>query len=66
VIHVSGDSAFDDHAQTEGNSMNIHLVVVRPFGTYAKGDIVTDANTIAAILGSESAANVVRVAVQEG
>ncbi|MCW3477656.1 hypothetical protein [Limobrevibacterium gyesilva] len=46
--------------------MNFHLVVVRPFGAYAKGDIVTDAAAVAAILGSENARDVVRVAVREG
>jgi hypothetical protein len=41
--------------------MPIHLVVVRPFAAYAIGDAVTDADTIAAILASPHAADVVRV-----
>ncbi len=41
--------------------MNSTLVVVRPFGTHAKGDAVSDAAAIAQILASEHAANVVRV-----
>ena len=46
--------------------MNVHLVVVRAFGTYAKGDSITDAASISAILGSEAAVNVVRVVMQGG
>lgn len=41
--------------------MTIQLVVVRPFGTYAKGAIIGDAASIAAILASEQVTNVVRV-----
>ena len=41
--------------------MTIQLVVVRPFGTYVKGDVIGDAASIAAVLASEQAANVVRV-----
>ena len=41
--------------------MTIHLVVVRPFQTYAKGDAIRDAATIAAILASSHASYVVRV-----
>jgi hypothetical protein len=46
--------------------MKFHLVVVRPFGAYAKGDIIADVAAIAVVLGGENAADVVRVAVQEG
>ncbi len=46
--------------------MQFHLVVVRPFGTYAKGALVTDADTVAAILAGENAADVVRIVVREG
>ncbi len=46
--------------------MKIHLVVVRPFGAYAKGDTITDTETISAILSGEDAVNVVRVATQGG
>ena len=42
--------------------MNMHLVVVRPFGGLARGDIVTDTARITEILNSEHARAVVRVA----
>ncbi len=38
------------------------LVVVRPFAGHAKGDAISDAATVAQILGTEHAVNVVRVA----
>jgi hypothetical protein len=41
--------------------MDMHLVVVRPFGGLARGEPITDAARIAAILNSEHAADVVRV-----
>ncbi len=41
--------------------MEMHLVVVRPFGGLARGDAVTDAARIAEILHSEHARDVVRV-----
>ena len=41
--------------------MTIQLVVVRPFGTYLKGNVIGDAASIAAISASEHASNVVRV-----
>jgi hypothetical protein len=41
--------------------MNMHLVVVRPFGGLARGDVVADAARIAEILKSEHAHDVVRV-----
>ncbi len=41
--------------------MEMHLVVVRPFAGFARGDAVTDASRIAEILKSEHARNVVRV-----
>ena len=41
--------------------MSIQLVVVRSFGTYAKGDVIGDAASVAAILASEQASCVVRV-----
>ena len=41
--------------------MTIHLVVVRPFGTYAKGTVISDATLIAQVLASEKATHVVRV-----
>jgi hypothetical protein len=42
--------------------MDMHLVVVRPFGGLARGDIVTDTARIAKILNCEHACSVVRVA----
>lgn len=41
--------------------MQFHLVVVRPFAAYAKGDLIADADTIAQILASANAPDVVRV-----
>ncbi len=41
--------------------MDMHLVVVRPFGDLARGDIVTDVVRITEILNSEHARSVVRV-----
>jgi len=42
--------------------MDMHLVVVRPFGGFSRGDVITDAARITRILGSEQARYVVRVA----
>jgi hypothetical protein len=44
--------------------MNFHLVVVRSFAKYAKGDIITDSATVTEILAGENALCVVRVAVK--
>ena len=44
--------------------MNFELVVVRPFGTYRKGDTIADAKVVSEILASGNALNVVRVARQ--
>ncbi len=41
--------------------MQCHLVVVRAFGAYAKGEPITDAETIAHVLASANARDVVRV-----
>jgi hypothetical protein len=41
--------------------MNMHLIVVRPFGGLARGDAISDAARIAEILKSEHARDVVRV-----
>jgi len=46
--------------------MDLHLVVVRAFGPYAKGDVVSDAAAVAAILAGEHAGSVVRVTAQQG
>jgi len=45
--------------------MQVHLVVVKPFATFARGDIITDPVRIAGILKSEHAHRVVRVATPE-
>lgn len=37
------------------------LVIVRPFGSYSVGDVVSDESTIAKILASEHAGHVVRI-----
>jgi len=39
----------------------MHLVVVKPFGLFARGDIVTDAAHITQILNGDHARFVVRV-----
>ncbi len=44
--------------------MELHLVVVRAFGRYAKGDMVADPVAVAAVLAGEHAGCVVRVAVR--
>lgn len=46
--------------------MQFHLVVVRPFASYTKGAIISDADTVAAVLAGENAACVVRIVAQEG
>ena len=38
-----------------------YLIVVRPFGSYRIGDVVTDGKTIEQILGSEHGDHVVRI-----
>lgn len=44
-----------------------YLVVVRPFGSYRIGDVVTDEETIERIMASEHADHVVRVSpLKEG
>ena len=42
--------------------MDIKLVVVRPFGTHQRGDVVTDVAEIAKVQAGEHAGCVVRVA----
>ena len=41
--------------------MTIQLVVVRPFRTFAKGDLISESALVAEILASEQAVCVVRV-----
>lgn len=38
-----------------------HLIVVRPFGPWRIGDVVSDQPSIEAILGAEHAEHVVRI-----
>jgi hypothetical protein len=42
--------------------MDMHLVVVKPFAGFNRGDTITDEVRIAQILRSEQATHVVRVA----
>jgi hypothetical protein len=42
--------------------MTVHLVVVRPFGKYTKGETITDAATVTQILAGEFKHHVVRIA----
>jgi hypothetical protein len=42
--------------------MQVHLVVIKPFASFSRGDIVTDPARIAEILKSEHTQRVVRVA----
>jgi hypothetical protein len=42
--------------------MDMHLVVVKPFGGFVRGDIVSDPTRVAEILNSEHVRFVVRVA----
>jgi hypothetical protein len=44
--------------------MKIHLVVVHPFGSYAKGEAIMDAATVSQVLAGEYRNNVVRVVTQ--
>ena len=46
--------------------MQFHLMVVRAFGAYAKGDVITEADIVAAVLASENALCVVRIAAGGG
>ena len=39
----------------------VHVVVVRAFGPYRVGDVVSDAEAIARIMASEHAGHVVRI-----
>lgn len=47
-----------------GDIMRIHLVVVKPFEGFSRGDIITDPARIAGIVSSERAHYVVRVAAR--
>ncbi len=43
--------------------MNIYLVVVAAFATYAKGEVITDPGAIEQLLASEDRRFVVRVSI---
>jgi len=43
--------------------MDVRLVVVRPFGSHAKGDVLSSPADVMKILTSEDVCNVVRVGV---
>ena len=45
--------------------MNIHLVVVQAFGPHDKGSHITDPVEVAAVLASDHAGHVVRVAAPD-
>jgi hypothetical protein len=44
--------------------MDIHLVVVKPFWSQVRGNLITDSAQVRQILDSEHVKNVVRVAAQ--
>lgn len=43
--------------------MDVRLVVVRPFGPRAKGDVLSSPSDVMKILSSENICNVVRIGV---
>jgi hypothetical protein len=45
--------------------MKIHLVVLKPFQGFSRGDVITDAATINKILAGPQAGFVVRVSAKE-
>jgi hypothetical protein len=46
--------------------MVFHLVVLKPFATYKRGDLITDTATVEGILAGPQASFVVRIAAKEG
>jgi len=46
--------------------MTFHLVVLKPFGGYQRGDVITDASLVTKILTGAEKSFVVRVRAQEG
>ena len=46
--------------------MTFHLVVLRPFGGFKRGDMIADSAVIAKILAGPEAGFVVRVSGKEG
>ena len=45
--------------------MNYHLVVTHPWAEYGRGDVITDPETVKAILAGEHARDVVKIAAPE-
>jgi hypothetical protein len=50
----------------EGDMMTSKLVVLKPFASFKRGDMITDAAEIATVLASEHALSVVRVTETAG
>jgi hypothetical protein len=46
--------------------MKFHLVVLKPFAAFKRGDLITDTATIEGILAGPQAGFVVRIAAKEG
>lgn len=46
--------------------MDMRLVIVRPFGSHAKGDVITEPGEIAKILAGDNGHDVVGVALPAG
>lgn len=49
---------------TSSTAQAFHVVVIHPFGVYARGAIVSDAADIADILAGENARHVNKIAAQ--
>lgn len=46
--------------------MTFHLVVLKPFGGYQRGELITDTAAVEKILAGAQASYVVRVMAKEG
>ncbi len=46
--------------------MKFHLVVLKPFAAFKRGELITDMTTVEDILAGPQASFVVRVAAKEG
>lgn len=46
--------------------MTFHLVVLKPFGGYQRGELITDTAAVEKILAGPQASSVVRVMAKEG
>lgn len=56
----AGDAQFDT-INPDPMETSMHLIVVRPFGPWRVGDVVSEQSSIDKILGSEQADHVVRI-----